>query len=63
MGGEGSAVPAAAHCQVGSGILHNNAVWMVTLQTVMCTVTALYSGRATGEVILVNSNSLDELTM
>ena len=31
-------------------------MWMVTLQTVVCAVAALYSGRATGEVILVNSN-------
>ena len=62
-GGERRGGPAVAQCQVGSGILHNNAVWMVTLQTVVCTVTALYSGRATGEVILVNSIFLEELTM
>ena len=62
-GGEGMGKAAAAHSQVGSGILCNKAVSMVTLQTVVCTVTALYSGRDTGVVILVNSHSLDELAL
>ena len=43
--------------------LYNKAVSMVTLQPVVCTVTALYSGRDTVVVILVNSHSLDELAL
>ena len=38
--GKGSA---AAHCQVGSGVLRNNGMWMIILQTAVCTVTELYS--------------------
>ena len=36
--GKGSA---ATHCQVGSGVQYNNAVRLVSLQTVVCT--AVYS--------------------